>query len=71
MHFVPAERASEVIPCRHIPLNEHGQTLESLSGTGTQEEVETALARWLRTKIGELEATTPEDLAGKVPASTT
>ena len=71
MHFVPTERASEAIPCRHIPLNEQGQTLNSLYSTGTQEELETAVAKWLRTKIHELEDQSAKDLAAKFPASKT
>jgi len=52
--LVPADQISKQFPCRHIPLNEQGDTLDSLHGSG-QEEVESAVAGWLRAKISELE----------------
>lgn len=55
MHFVPASRAAEQIPCRHIPLNSAGQTLASLYASGDQREVEEVLGNWLRETIRRLE----------------
>lgn len=55
MQFVPPDRASEQIPCRHIPLNAAGQTLASLYEAGTQQEIEESMANWLRTAIRQLE----------------
>jgi len=55
MHFVPTNRASEQIPCRHIPLNGAGQTLASLYERGTQQEIEEALRVWLKNSIRRLE----------------
>jgi len=53
---VPLDRRKEKIPCRHIPLNERGEILDSLYRQGTQEViVETAISRWLRATIQELE----------------
>ena len=34
MQFLPAERQSEKIPCRYIPLDVAGQTLKTLTLTG-------------------------------------
>ena len=56
MDFVPKGRHSEVAPCRHIPLNERGDTLDSLYRTGTNEEIEQSLTIWLRKTISQLEA---------------
>jgi hypothetical protein len=53
--FVPAERKSEKVPCRHIPLTENGDTLDSIYRWGTQEEVEDIVARWLRATIQRLD----------------
>lgn len=53
--FVPADRRGEQAPCRHIPLNAEGETLDSLYRTGTPDEIEAAVAEWLRGKIPELE----------------
>jgi len=55
MHFVPPNRASEQIPCRHIPLNKTGKTLASLYESGTQQEIEEALGNWLGSTIRRLE----------------
>lgn len=55
MQFVPAERQSEEIPCRHVPLNAAGQTLDTLYAYGTQLEIEQALETWLKITIHTLE----------------
>ena len=54
--FVPGDARTEQTPCIHIPLSPSGKTLESLYRTGTQQEIEAALAAWLRANIGQLEA---------------
>jgi hypothetical protein len=56
MQFVPPEDRDQQIPCVHIPLSFHGDTIESLYRTGTQQEIEEALGVWLRTTIHRLEA---------------
>jgi hypothetical protein len=57
MQFVPAERQSEKTPCRHVPLDSAGQTLDTLYayGTGKQREIEEALETWLKDRIHRLE----------------
>jgi hypothetical protein len=45
--FIPKECRYEAFPCRHIPLNEIGETVDSLYRTGTNEEIEEALRSWL------------------------
>jgi len=55
MQLVPPERQKEGVPCRHIPLNKQGETIDSLYRTGTQEELEAAVAGWLRNTIRALE----------------
>jgi|SRR5215469_13777638 len=67
--FVPAEHASENFQCRHIPLNEHGQTLESLYLSASQEEIETAVSNWLRARIAELESQSAKDVHRKTAAN--
>ena len=56
MQLVPDAARSEESPCEHIPLTANGQTLDSLYRTGTQQEIEEALGKWLRAMIQELEA---------------
>ena len=51
---VPVECSERRFPCRHIPLNEQGDTLDSLYRSGTQEEIESALAEWLKSQIARL-----------------
>lgn len=56
MQFVPESLRIEKIPCRHIPLTSEGETLDSLYRWGTQEEINEALARWLRATIQRIES---------------
>jgi hypothetical protein len=53
--FVPADLREESSPCRFIPLNEKGQTVDSLYRHGTQLEMEEALRGWLQAEITRLE----------------
>ena len=55
MSFVPTKCRHEAVPCRHIPLNEVSETLDSLYRTGTNEEIEQALQSWLLETIQQLE----------------
>ena len=55
MHFVPAEHHAESRPCHFIPLNDRGQTVDSLHAWGTQAELEENLREWLRNSIKRLE----------------
>jgi hypothetical protein len=54
--FVPEARRSENTPCRFIELTEDGVTVDDLYRTGSQIEMEEALARWLRAQIQKIEA---------------
>lgn len=56
MQFVPRESRGEKVPCRHIPLNQEGETLDDFYRGGTQQEIEDALGGWLRRTIARLEA---------------
>ncbi len=53
--FVPAAQKSEAVPCRFIQVGDHGQTVDDLYRTGSQAEMEEALARWLREQIQKIE----------------
>ena len=55
MGFVPKESRHEAVPCRYIPLNEIGETVDSLYRTGTNEEIEQTLRSWLLKTIRQLE----------------
>lgn len=52
--FVPRDKQSEELPCHFIPLNELGDTVETLEGN--QGRLEEMLKEWMRQKISELEA---------------
>jgi hypothetical protein len=60
--LVPEALRDEKIPCRFIPLSEEGETIDSFYRTGTQEELEGAVGRWLRTTIARLEQEREESL---------
>lgn len=51
MQFVPEAQHGSEVPCRFIPLKETGETVDDLYRTGTQIEMEQALAEWLRSQI--------------------
>lgn len=51
MQFVPPDCREEKIPCRHIPLNAEGYTIDTYYRIGTQEELEAAMANWLRKTV--------------------
>ena len=55
MQLVPPEHRSEKFPCRHIPLDTSGQTLDSLYRQCDQQEVEGTVGKWLRATIERLE----------------
>lgn len=56
IQFVPGEKRTEGVPCRHIPLTAKGETIEDLYQAGSQIELEEALKTWLRKEISRLEA---------------
>jgi hypothetical protein len=64
MQLVPEDLRGKKIPCRYIPLSEHGETIDSFYHTGTQEELEAAVAQWLKTTIARLEREKSEGLRG-------
>jgi hypothetical protein len=53
--FVPENRKQERVPCRFIELTNEGQTVEDFYRTGSQIEIEEALAHWLRAQIDKIE----------------
>lgn len=53
--FVPEALRKEKAACRFIELTKEGQTLEDLYRTGSQVEIEEALANWLRAQINRIE----------------
>ena len=55
MQFVPPQERGRSTPCRYIPLNDKGETVDSFYRIGTPEELEIALRLWLVAKIKELE----------------
>lgn len=55
VQLVPPRSRAEKVPCRHIPLNEDGETVDSLYRTGTPQELEEAYENWLRATIERLE----------------
>ena len=55
INLVPKNRQQERFPCRHVPLDETGQTLDFLYRTGTEEETYEIVANWLRATITRLQ----------------
>lgn len=55
MQLMPPELRSVRTPCRHIPLNAAGETLDSLYRYGDDREVEQTVKKWLQATIAHLE----------------
>ena len=53
--FVPGDKQCADVPCRHIPLNAAGQTIDELYRNASEIEMEETVARWLRAAIAKLE----------------
>ncbi len=53
--FVPQGAQAESVPCHHIPLNQRGETIDTLERTSNQVELEDALRHWLRATIQRIE----------------
>jgi hypothetical protein len=62
MQVVPADSQQRKFPCRYIPLNERGETLDLLYRAGTQEETQAAFKNWLKSTIARLERQQAENL---------
>jgi len=59
--LVPSDCMNEKFPCRHIPLNEAGFTIDTYYRLGTSAEAEAALGTWLRKMIQQLETLAPDE----------
>ena len=55
IQLVPPEFRSARIPCRHIPFDSSGETLDSLYRYVDQAETEEVVGAWLRATIKRLE----------------
>jgi hypothetical protein len=64
LDLVAEEYREQVIPCRHIPLNEAGETLSSLYNTGSMAEIEIVLRAWLKKEIEELKQAIKPEVIG-------
>lgn len=53
--FVSENLRNENVPCRFIPLTPDGKTVDDFYRTGSQAEMEEALAGWLRREINRIE----------------
>lgn len=53
--FVPDQYKAENVPCHFIPINAHGETVDSMKRQYTQPEMEDSLREWLRQVIKRIE----------------
>ena len=54
IRFVPEDQRRKKIPCRYIPLDAKGTTVDYFYRYGTQEELETVVSEWLKANIAGL-----------------
>ncbi|HKT48630.1 MAG TPA: hypothetical protein VJP87_13995 [Candidatus Acidoferrales bacterium] len=52
---MPEEVRDRAVACRYIPLNERGETMDSLYRSASSRELEAAVATWLKATILRLE----------------
>lgn len=55
MQFVPPDKSTEKVPCRHIAVTPDGTTLLELYRGGTDQVIEEAMTYWLQREITKLE----------------
>jgi len=55
IQFVPENLKQKEAPCRFIPMDNEGQTLDSLYRSATKEETLAVVRRWLKEQIADLE----------------
>lgn len=55
MQLVPLRHQAKDLPCRHIPLNDVGETLDTLYRWGTMDDLNLIFRRWLVHTIQQLE----------------
>lgn len=55
LDFVSPEHQGEAVPCHFIPLNETGETIETLETRDNQAKLERDLKDWLRAGIRKIE----------------
>jgi hypothetical protein len=67
--LVPSQFRGNKIPCRHIPFNTNGETLDSLSRYSHQFEIEQVFGTWLRTTIAAIEKSRQESRGERNPPS--
>lgn len=53
--FIPEAKHNCRVPCHSIPLNERAETIASMYETGTQQQLDNAVRRWLEATIKKLE----------------
>ncbi len=56
MALVPENERERRAPCNHIPLNESGETIDTLYRFASQPEMEETFRAWLKTTIARLES---------------
>lgn len=64
LRFVPSNHRAEPFPCRHIPLNLSGDTLDGLYGYASDLELQEDLVNWLCEKVAHLESEPSHAVAG-------
>jgi len=67
MQLVPPQFREHALPCRHIPLNAEGETLDSLYRYADQHELDEIYGKWLRSTIAKLEQTRRESGESATP----
>ena len=70
LDFVPEELQTAEVPCHLIPLNEEGDTVDSLRQVGNQDRLVETVKDWLRSTIAQLKSESAEDSREPVRSDT-
>jgi len=65
--LVPENLREENVPCHHIPLNPHGETVETMERQCNQVELEETVKQWLRQAIQKIETERAQQQAASAP----
>ncbi len=66
--LVPQNLREENVPCHHIPLNQNGETVETMERQCNQLELEETVKQWLRQAIQKIETERAQQQAASAPS---
>jgi hypothetical protein len=69
LQFVPPEYHADPTPCFHIPLNERGDTVTTLSPIANRKELDEAIVGWMERAVVQLQKEVEAERAARVKSA--